>query len=193
MATKRRTPLGASSTSYNVTLTPEDTESTRVLIHPENIFPGAAIREVREEGVAAVLLSVRSTVLWSSTTVITVYRDPSRPADTPLPRFLCVDGMHRVTAARRLIAEDSDFGGWPPGWKDERGKVRLECSVLLTVPSPEKLIKYAVLLNQHTGALVETSYLDILNAIRTARQVVLSFVPANARALVTLTPIMRKK
>jgi hypothetical protein len=61
------------------------------------------------------------------------------------------------------------------------------------VPSPEKLIKYAVLLNQHTGALVETSYLDILNAIRTARQAVLSFVPANARARVTPTPIMRKK
>jgi hypothetical protein len=50
-----------------------------VLIHPENIFPGAAIRAVREEGVAAVLLSIRLTALWSSTTVITVYRDPNPP------------------------------------------------------------------------------------------------------------------
>jgi hypothetical protein len=45
-------------------------------------------------------------------------------------RFLCVDRMHRVTAARRLKAEDDDFGGWPPGGKDEHGKVRLECLVL---------------------------------------------------------------
>jgi hypothetical protein len=98
-----------------------------------------------------------------------------------------------VTAATRLIVEDGDFGGWPPGWKDEHGKVRLECAVLQRVPSLEKIHKYAVMLNQHTGALVETSYLDVLETIRTARAAVLASAPADTHAAPNLTRGMKAK
>jgi hypothetical protein len=148
---------------------------------------------VREEVVVVVLRSIRSTGLWSSTKVITVYRDPNHPIDAPVPRFLCVDGMHRVTAATRLITEDGDFYGWPPGWTDKHSKVRLECAVLQRVPSREKLTKYALMLNQHTGALVETSYLDVLETIRTARAAVLASAPADAHAAPKLTRGMKAK
>jgi hypothetical protein len=101
--------------------------------------------------------------------------------------------MHRVTAATRLIADDGDFGGRPPGWKDEHGNGRPECAVLQRVPSREKIHKYAVMLNQHTGALVETSYLDVLETIMTARAAVLASAPADAHAAPKLTIGMKAK
>jgi hypothetical protein len=64
---------------------------------------------------------------------------------------------------------------------------------LLKVLPPEELIKYAVWLNQHSGVLVERSYLDILNAIRMASHAVLASAPANAQAPETRTLNMRKQ
>ena len=85
-----------------IALSKEEIASDFALIDPDNIDPGARIRPVRNEGVQEVLRSVLESGIWSTSHTIIVYRDPDQAEDALPPRYMCVDGMHRVCAIRQL-------------------------------------------------------------------------------------------
>ena len=162
-----------------IALTNEEIASDFALIDPYNIDPGARIRPVRNEGVQEVLRSVLESGIWSTSHTIIVYRDPDKAEDALPPRYMCVDGMHRVRAIRQLAADN--FSGWPEGWYDaSTGKLSIGCQVLRKPLPPKKLIHYAIMLNDQTQSVVRTSYLDTLMSIDAARSIAARELPGKS-------------
>mgnify|MGYP003487394939 FL=1 len=162
-----------------IALTNEEIASDFALIDPYNIDPGARIRPVRNEGVQEVLRSVLESGIWSTSHTIIVYRDPDKAEDALPPRYMCVDGMHRVRAIRQLAADN--FSGWPEGWYDaSKGKLSIGCQVLRKPLPPKKLIHYAIMLNDQTQSVVRTSYLDTLMSIDAARSIAARELPGKS-------------
>jgi hypothetical protein len=101
---------------------------------------------------------------------VVLYRDLDQVADALTPqRFLCLDGMHRVHAVCQLLAEK--YSDWPSDWVDAGdGDVRMRCSVIRGAPARESVVKYALLRNSKTSAVVKMSYIDTLTSIGDACQ-----------------------
>jgi hypothetical protein len=77
--------------------------------------------------------------------------------------------MHRVHAVLQLLAEK--HCDWPSDWVDAGdGEVRMRCSVIRGAPARESVVKYALLRNSQTSAVVKTSYIDTLTSIGAACQ-----------------------
>lgn len=145
-------------------------------VDPACIYHGSRVRPVRKEGVDLLVDSIRRTG-WDPTSLVVLYRDPDQAADTHTPqRFLCLDGMHRVHAVRHLLAEKHT--DWPSEWVDaENGDVRMRCSVIRGAPARESVVKYALLRNSQTSAVVKTSYIDTLTSIGAACQAAVIELP----------------
>jgi hypothetical protein len=113
---------------------------------------------------------------------VVLYRDLDQVADALTPqRLLCLDGMHRVHAVRQLLAEK--HCDWPSDWVDAGdGDVRMRCSVIRGAPARESVVKYALLRNYQTSAVVKTSYIDTLTSIGAACQAAAIEIPGILRA-----------
>jgi hypothetical protein len=77
--------------------------------------------------------------------------------------------MHRVQAVRLLLAEK--HCAWPSDWANAGdGDVRMRCYFRMGAPARESVVKYALLGNSQTSAVVKTSYIDTLTSIDAACQ-----------------------
>jgi hypothetical protein len=87
--------------------------------------------------------------------------------------------MHRVHAVRQLLAEKRS--DWPSDWVDAGdggdGDVRMRCSFIRGSPAREWVVKYALLRNSQTSAMVKTSYIDTLTSIRASCQAAANELP----------------
>jgi hypothetical protein len=139
-------------------------------VDPACTFHRSRVRPVLKEGVDLLFDSIRRTG-WDPTSLVVLYRDPNQVADDHTPqRFLCLDGMHRVHAVRQLLAEN--HCDWPNDWVNAGdGDVRMRCSVVRDAPARESVVKYALLRNSQTSAVVKTPYIDTLTSIGAACQV----------------------
>jgi hypothetical protein len=136
-------------------------------VDPACIYHGS--RPVRKVGVD-LLVDLIPRTGWDPTSLMVLYRDPDQVTDAHTPqRFLCLDGMHRVHAVRQLLAEK--HCDWPSDWVDAGdGDLRMRCSAIRSAPARESVVKYALLCNSQTTAVVKTSYIDTLTSIGAACQ-----------------------
>jgi hypothetical protein len=102
--------------------------------------------------------------------LVVVWRDPEQQHGAVPPKYLCVDGMHRVRATCKLILDGHER--WPASMRDPTGQVETQYAVLHKPPSREVVFKYALLRNAMTASVVKTTYVDVLTSIQAARNVV---------------------
>ncbi|MCX8500979.1 MAG: hypothetical protein ORO03_04725 [Alphaproteobacteria bacterium] len=143
------------------------------LLNPFHIHPGSQIRPVRLTGKKGFTL-IRESIMqkrFDTTSLIIVWRDEQHDPAAQPPRFLCVDGMHRVQVVQALMTEK--YANWPPGMVDSAtGEIRLQCAVLRETPTRKEVIQCALARNALTSSVVETTYIDTLASIQAAREVV---------------------
>jgi hypothetical protein len=142
-------------------------------LNPFHIHPGAQIRPVRRTGKGGFDL-IRKSILQKTfdvTSLIIVWRDEKQDPAAQPPRFLCVDGMHRVEVVQDLISKKHE--DWPLGMvNSETGEIRLQCAVLRETPTRKDVVKCALARNAVTSSVVETTYIDTLASIQAAREVI---------------------